>query len=140
MRRMRDVIVAAGERFYWRPAKPMPCEVERADRHAPVDEPHVRQFARERCGQPILPRAREGGNLVAAGSGERARHLVNVFADAGAGPQGRTIIDDDPHAAESITTRPYPCWSMGWKDILSPFGCCSASSERAQRVEGSHHE
>ena len=44
---------------------------------------------------------------------------MDVFADAGAGPEGRTIIDDDPHAAETITTGPYPCWSMGWKDILA---------------------
>ena len=89
------------------------------DRHAPVDHPNPGEIRRERRGKAILPRAREDGDLVVARSCERARHLMDVFADAGAGSQGRAVIDHDPHAAEPITSRPYPCWSTGWEDILA---------------------
>ena len=70
-----------------------------------------------------------GVAYVGGYQGSPISHLMDVFADAGAGPEGRTVIDDDPHAAEPITTRPYPCWSMGWKDILARNG-----------VEGDNHE
>ena len=115
----------------------MPCEVERGNRDTPVDHAHVGQFGGE-CGRSaILPRAREHRDVVAAGPRQRARHLVDVLADAGAGSQGRSVIDDDPHAAEPITTRPYPCWSMGWKDILASAASRGETSRMKIAVVGS---
>src|SRR5688572_15762554 len=97
----------------------MPREVEHAYRHATIDDPHGGKLCRQGRRHAILPRTRERGECIAAGLREGAGDLMNVFADAGAGPEGRTVIDDDPHAAETITTGPYPCWSTGWKDILA---------------------
>ena len=117
---MRDVVLAAGERFDRRPAQPMPGKVERADRHAPIDDPHVGQLGRD--APPARDPSTSSRTTVISSLPVRASargDLMDVFADAGAGPEGRTVIDDDPHAAEPITTGPYPCWSMGWKDILA---------------------
>src|SRR5688500_12836804 len=115
---MGDVVFAARERFDRRPSQPVPAQVQGADRDPAIDHTYTWQRGCDGGLHAILPRAGEHRHLVAAGARERARRLVNVLANAGAGPQRRTIIDYDPHAAEPITTRPYPCCSTGWKDIL----------------------
>ena len=80
------------------------------------------------------------GHVAGAGVRERACHLMDVFADAGAGAEGRTIIDDDPHAAAAYHNPTISLRSTGWKDILSPFGRCSGlprSASAPSRAEPS---
>src|SRR5688500_17503591 len=107
----------------------MPSEIQRADRNPPIDHAHAGQLGCDGRLHAILPRAREHRHLVAAGAREGAGDLMNVLANAGAAAQRRAVIDNDPHAAEPITTGPYPCCSTGWEDILSAFGLTRINHE-----------
>ena len=63
------------------------------------------QSRRRSAGARSFHELENSGDVVAARSREARGDLMDVFADAGAGPEGRTVVDDDPHAAEPITTR-----------------------------------
>ncbi len=104
VRRVGDVVFTAGNGLDRRPAQPVPGKVQRRHRNPPIGDADSGQFCRKIGREPILPGAREEGNLVAAVLRQLARDLMDVFANAGAGPQGRPVVDDDPHAPEPITT------------------------------------
>ena len=126
---MRDVVFTSCQRFDRWPTEAMPGQIQYANRYMPVDDFDVGKSCAEITRRTILPRARKDGDIVAAGSCQRAGDLVDVFADAGAGSKGGPVIDHDPHAPETITFTPYPCWSTGWKDILAAL---SVGAERSQ--------
>ena len=134
MGRVRDVVFAAGDGFDGRPAEAMPHEIQSPDGNPPIDDPHAGQLGGQLGGWTILPGTGEDRDIVAAGARQRAGDVMDVFTDARAGPQGGTVIDDDPHAAEPITSPSYPCWSTGWKDVRfvlksKPFGLFSERSQ-----------
>ena len=83
--------------FHRRPLQAMPGEVQHADRDPPVDDDGA---GNEIGGRAVLPRAGEEDQAVAGGEGVRNRvgQLVHVLADAGALPERRAIIEQNPHA------------------------------------------
>ena len=106
MRRMRDVVRAAGEHFGWRPSEPMPRQIQQPHGHAAIDDRRACQVRIRR--EPILPRAREERQL------ERRRRtawrvrgkqcldeLMCILAGAAAFTQRRAVIDQDAHLFKS---------------------------------------
>ncbi|OLB62990.1 MAG: hypothetical protein AUI11_03315 [Acidobacteria bacterium 13_2_20CM_2_66_4] len=114
MKRMRHVEPASGQRFRGRPVQTMPCEVEQADRHAPIDCRRAGQFRARN--EPVLPRAgkdsqveRSIRSISRTGRDQRSRELMRVLADAAPLAQRGAIVHQHAHGR----TLPYaaaPTW------------------------------
>ena len=57
VRRVHDIVAAAGEGFDGWPLQAVPGEIQHPDRDAPVRRTHAGQFVRKGRRQPVLPRA-----------------------------------------------------------------------------------
>ena len=99
---MRDVMRASGHRFDRRPPEPVPREVERADRHAPIDDNRAIEVGRPL--EAVLPRAREDRQLQrrVATREQRLDELMGVLADAAAFAQRGAIVNHDAHLFKSF--------------------------------------
>ena len=102
MRGVSDVEIQAGESLDLRPPEAVPCEVEQANRHPPIDGARAAKVGR--VGEAVAPGARkdrQGEVAVSSRSGtgrwitreQRFDELMRIFAGAAAIAQRRPIVD-----------------------------------------------
>ena len=99
MGRVGDGEAAARQPLGRWPPQAMPCQVEQPNRHSAVDGGDARELGRLDV-EPIFPRAREYRELehrLRKRREKRLDELMGIFAGTAALPQGRAVIDQNPH-------------------------------------------
>ena len=103
MRRVSDIVGAAGHGLDGRPAEAVPRDIQRSYRDASIDDADARKLRGEVEDGAIFPGARKQGDLVFPFSRKRLDRLMNILANAGPRAQRRTVIDHYPHNAPEPT-------------------------------------